>query len=128
MRRYTVYLYQETAVHVRVVPAPIIRSANIYLQHLVFVTPLLLPAVIALKNWYSSLPEVNRPEIAVLKFLSPDGCTLNTHCNFILMNPCIVNYSVEIPKRCSFVTEFIIPKFFKGSACFERPTAHHQEL
>ena len=24
--------------------------------------------------------------------------------------------------------EFIIPKFFKGSTCFERHTAHHQEL
>ena len=46
----------------------------------------------------------------------------------ILMDPCIVDYSVEIPTRCSFVIEFIIPKFFKGSACFERHTAHHQEL
>jgi len=24
--------------------------------------------------------------------------------------------------------EFIIPKFFKGSTCFERHTFHHQEL
>jgi hypothetical protein len=31
----------------RVVPPPIIRSANNYLQHLVLVTPLLLPAAIA---------------------------------------------------------------------------------
>jgi len=39
------------------------------------------------------------------------------------------NYnSVEIPTRCSFVIEFIIPKFFEGSACIERHTAHHQEL
>jgi len=38
------------------------------------------------------------------------------------------NYSVEIPTKCSFVTEFIIPKFFEGSTCFERHTAHHQEL
>jgi hypothetical protein len=37
------------------------------------------------------------------------------------------NYSsAEIPTRCSFVIEFIIPKFFEGSACFERHTAHHQ--
>jgi hypothetical protein len=35
---------------------------------------------------------------------------------------------VEIPTRCSFVIEFIIPKFIEGSACFERHTAHHQEL
>jgi hypothetical protein len=31
---------------------------------------------------------------------------------FILIDPCIVDYSVEIPTRCSFVVEFIIPKFF----------------
>jgi len=36
--------------------------------------------------------------------------------------------SVEIPTRCSFVIEFIIPKFIEGSACFERHTAHRQEL
>ena len=40
----------------------------------------------------------------------------------------MIDYSVEIPTRCSYVTEFIIPKFFKGSTYFERYTAHHQEL
>jgi len=44
------------------------------------------------------------------------------------MDPCIVGDSVEIPTSCSFVIEFIIPKFFKGWTCFERHTAHHQEL
>jgi len=44
------------------------------------------------------------------------------------MDPCIVDYSVEIPTRCSFIIEFIIPKFFEGSTCFERHTAHHQQL
>jgi hypothetical protein len=29
------------------------------------------------------------------------------------MDPCIVDDSVEIPTRCSFVIEFIIPKFLK---------------
>ena len=29
----------------------------------------------------------------------------------ILMDPCIVDYSVEIPTRYSFVIEFIIPIF-----------------
>jgi len=37
-------------------------------------------------------------------------------------------YSVEIPTRCSFVIEFIIPNFFEGSAYFERHTSHYQEL
>jgi len=36
-------------------------------------------------------------------------------------------HSVEIPTECSFVIEFIIPKFIEGSTCFERHTAHHQE-
>jgi len=31
------------------------------------------------------------------------------------MDLCIVDYQVEIPTRCSFVIEFIIPKFFEGS-------------
>jgi len=30
------------------------------------------------------------------------------------MDPCIVDYSVEIPTRCSFVIEFIIPEFLKA--------------
>jgi len=34
------------------------------------------------------------------------------------MDPCIVDYSVEIPTRCSFVIEFIIPRFFEGLTCF----------
>jgi hypothetical protein len=36
--------------------------------------------------------------------------------------------SVEMPSKCSFVMQCIIPKFFKGSTCFERHTANHQEL
>jgi hypothetical protein len=31
------------------------------------------------------------------------------------MDPYIVDDSVEIPARCSFVIEFIIPKFIEGS-------------
>jgi hypothetical protein len=33
----------------------------------------------------------------------------------ILMDPFIVDDSVEILTRCSFVIEFINPKFFEGS-------------
>jgi hypothetical protein len=32
----------------------------------------------------------------------------------VLMDPSIVDYSVEISARCSFVIEFIIPKFLKA--------------
>jgi hypothetical protein len=52
-----IYVQQDSTLHslfiwkllymFRVVPPPIIRSANNYLQHLVFVTPLLLPVAIA---------------------------------------------------------------------------------
>jgi hypothetical protein len=48
--------------------------------------------------------------------------------NLIFMDPRIVDDSVEIPTRCRFVIEFIIPKFIEGSTCFERHTAHHLEL
>jgi hypothetical protein len=44
------------------------------------------------------------------------------------MDPCIVDYSIEIPTSCSFVIEFIIPKFIEWSTCFERHTDHHQEI
>ena len=37
-------------------------------------------------------------------------------------------HSVEIPTICSFVIEFIIPKFTEGSTYFERHTARQQEL
>jgi len=48
--------------------------------------------------------------------------------HLIFMDPCIVDYSVEITTRCSFVIEVIVPKFIEGSTCFEEHTAHHQEL
>jgi hypothetical protein len=32
--------------------------------------------------------------------------------SLILMDPCIVDYSVEIPTRCSFIIEFTMPSFF----------------
>jgi hypothetical protein len=44
------------------------------------------------------------------------------------MDLCIVDDSAETPTRCSFVLEFIIPKFIEGSTCFERHTAYHQKL
>ena len=39
-----------------------------------------------------------------------------------------MDYSVEIATRCSFVIEFVIPKFIEVLTCFERHTTHHQEL
>jgi hypothetical protein len=48
--------------------------------------------------------------------------------NLVFMDPCIVDDSVEVPTRCSFVIEFIIPKSIEGSGCFEWYTSHHQEL
>ena len=45
MQRYTVYLC-ELLYMFRVDPPPIIKSTKLYLHHLVFVKPLLLPAAI----------------------------------------------------------------------------------
>jgi len=48
MQRYTVYLYLETALHVSGgTSTHHQKHIELYLQHLVFVTPLLLPAAIA---------------------------------------------------------------------------------
>jgi len=45
MQLYTVYLYLETALHVLgVISTHHQERIQLYLQHLVFVTPLLLPA------------------------------------------------------------------------------------
>jgi hypothetical protein len=47
MQRYTFYLYLETALHVSVGTSTHHQERKqLYLQHLVFVTPLLLPAAI----------------------------------------------------------------------------------
>jgi hypothetical protein len=46
MQRYTVYFIWKLLYMFQVGPTPIIRSTNLYLQHLVFVTPLLLSAAI----------------------------------------------------------------------------------
>ena len=47
MQRYTVYLYLETALHVSGGTSTRHQERiQFYLQHLVFVTPLLLPAAI----------------------------------------------------------------------------------
>jgi hypothetical protein len=47
MQRYTVYLYLETAPHVSGGTSTHHQeSIQLYLQHLIFVTPLLLPAAI----------------------------------------------------------------------------------
>jgi hypothetical protein len=40
-----------------------------------------------------------------------EQCVHFQYVNLILTDPCIVNDSVEIPTRCSFVIEFIITKF-----------------
>jgi hypothetical protein len=61
-------------------------------------------------------------ELFFLKFKS-----YKIKIGLIFTIPCIVDYSIEILTQYSFVIEFIIP-FTEGSTCFERHTAHHQEL
>ena len=46
MQRYTDFYFSKLLDMFRVDPPPIIRSKILYLQHLVFVKPLLLPAAI----------------------------------------------------------------------------------
>jgi hypothetical protein len=46
MQRYAVYYIWKLLYMFQLVPPPIIRSANNYLKHLIYVTPLQLPAAI----------------------------------------------------------------------------------
>ena len=47
----------------------------------------------------------------------------------MFMDSCIViQISQKEATRCNRVIEFIIPMFLNCSTCFERHTAHHQEL
>ena len=48
--------------------------------------------------------------------------------NFVFIDPCIVVWLSRNTNKMQLVIEFIIPKFIEGSTCFERHTAHHQEL
>ena len=56
MQRYTVFYFCKLLYMFRVRPPPIIRSITLYLQRLLFVKPLLLPAAIVeeLKFFYDS--------------------------------------------------------------------------
>jgi len=44
------------------------------------------------------------------------------------MDPCIVVWLSKNTNKMPLIIEFIIAKFIEGSTCFERQTAHHQEL
>jgi hypothetical protein len=63
MQRYTAYLYLETALHVLGdTSIPHQEHIQLYLQHLVFVTPLLLPASIMeeLKTGFQLFHDISR--------------------------------------------------------------------
>jgi hypothetical protein len=67
MQLYTVYLYLETAQHVSGGTSTHHRKRiQLYLQHLVFVTPLLLPAAIVEElelqfKHIEQFPDINKP-------------------------------------------------------------------
>ena len=82
MQLYTVYLYLETALHVSVVTSTHRQERiQLHLQHLVFVTLLLLPATIAAgssNSVISSYPEPARSSP------HPTSHFLKLHLNIIL--------------------------------------------
>jgi hypothetical protein len=55
---------------------------------------------------------------------------LNCICGLWFIWPVVAKaeWKLEIPTRCSFVIEFIIPMFIESWTYFDRNTAHHQEL
>src|SRR5215475_9474928 len=63
MQRYTVYLYQETALHVLGGTSTYHQERiQLYLQHLVFVTPLLLSAAISWNRFECAVGGVCHPQ------------------------------------------------------------------
>jgi hypothetical protein len=67
MQLYTVYLYLETALYVsRSTSTHHQKRIQLYLQHVVFVTPLLLPAAVAGGGWryhpkhVEQFPDINK--------------------------------------------------------------------
>ena len=62
MQRYTVYLYLETALHVSGgITTQHQERKQLYLQHLVFVTPLLLSAAVV-EEWLLDADNVQQPQ------------------------------------------------------------------
>jgi hypothetical protein len=63
MQRHTVYLYQETALHVSVGTSTQHQErVQLHLQHLVFVRPLLLSAAISWKRFECAVGGVRHPQ------------------------------------------------------------------
>jgi len=48
--------------------------------------------------------------------------------HLIIMDSCIAVRLSWNTNKMQLAIEFIIPKFIEGSTCFERHTAHHQDL
>jgi hypothetical protein len=84
MQRHTVYLYLETALHVLGGTTTRRQECKqLYLQHLVFVTPLLLPAAIAAGSSmavFDSLPAASTSFRASSSVFVPT-CVVETKTN-----------------------------------------------
>jgi hypothetical protein len=68
------------------------------------------------------------PQKSMYSFSSFSTGWSNSLCFKSTRGVSIAYVSVQIQTRCSFVIEFIILMFIKGSTCFEQHTAYHQEL
>ena len=73
--------------------------------------------------------EINRSrKVASCWLYFRDILAMHGHMNLIFMDSCILVWLSRITNKMQLVIEFIVPKFIEGSTCFERHTAHHQEL
>ena len=70
MQRYTVVYFCKLFYMFRVVSPPIIRSTKLYLQRLVFVKPLLLPAAIAAGSIYDARTPERQRIVKVVKIVT----------------------------------------------------------
>jgi hypothetical protein len=66
--------------------------------------------------------------VHVSEFVYEGWLNNTTIINLIFIDPCIVVWLSRNTNKMQLVIEFIIPKLTESSTCFERHTAHHQEL
>jgi hypothetical protein len=98
MQRYTVYLYLETALHVSYGTSTHLQEhIQLYLQHLVFVTPLLLSASIVqeLEPVWVCCGWRTPPAISFCKVDNPQDLNLRNSCLavvtiYLRLQPCFI--------------------------------------
>jgi hypothetical protein len=112
MQRYTVYLHLETTLHISVGTSTHQQERiQLYLQHLVFVTPLLLPAAISWNRFECAVGGVHQiPDAVDTGVCSPDD-VWKYHPQYVEQFP-------DINKLCNVASCWIYIELLLGAHRF----------